>query len=178
MNTYISMLRGINVSGHNKISMPELKNLYESLDFQNVVTYIQSGNVIFNSKQKEISKLSSLIETELKKRFDIDASCILRNKNDLLRIITNNPFIQRNEDSSKLHVTFLNAPPSDLRKLSPPQNECDEFIIIDKEIYLFCPNGYGRTKFTNNFFENRLNLTATTRNWNTVNALYKIACDR
>jgi uncharacterized protein (DUF1697 family) len=175
MNTYISMLRGINVTGHNKISMIELKKFYESLDFQNVVTYIQSGNVIFDSKLKDPSKLSSPIELNLKKTFDLDVSVILRNKNDIQQIIETNPFIKRNEDPSKLHVTFLHAPPSDLHKLSSFTIDSDEFIIVNKEIFLFCTNGYGRTKFTNNFFESKLNLTATTRNWNTVNALYKIA---
>ena len=178
MNTYISMLRGINVTGHNKISMPDLKNFYESLDFQNVVTYIQSGNVIFDTKLKDLSKLSALIELNIKKSFNLDVSVILRNKIDLKRIISDNPFIKRNEDPSKLHITFLQTPPYYLNKLSSILIDTDEFIIIDKEIFLFCPNGYGRTKFTNNFFENKLSLTATTRNWNTVNALYKIVCDR
>jgi uncharacterized protein (DUF1697 family) len=177
MNTYISMLRGINVTGYNKISMADLKKLYESLDLQNVVTYIQSGNVIFDSKQKDF-KLPALIELNIKKTFDLNVSVILRTGNDLESIILNNPFIKRKEDPSKLHITFLNSPPSDLRRFSLPQNECDEFIIFDREIFLFCPNGYGKTKFTNNFFESKLNLTSTTRNWNTVNALYKISSTR
>jgi uncharacterized protein (DUF1697 family) len=174
------MLRGINVTGHNKISMADLKNLYESLDFHNVVTYVQSGNVIFDSAKQDESKLSSLIETQIKKSFGLSVPVLIRNKNDLQRIISGNLFVKRKEDPAKLHITFLNnsPAPSDLNKLSLPPNETDEFIFKDKEIFLFCPNGYGRTKLTNNFFEKKLNVIATTRNWNTVNALFKLTADK
>src|SRR5665647_2210851 len=145
MNRYISMLRGINVSGYNKISMTDLKNLYESIDFRNVVTYGLSGNVIFNSTKQDVLKLSYQIETKLKKSFDLSVPVLLRNKDDLQRIISDNPFVKRNEDPAKLHVTFLLTPstPSDLNILSSPPNERDEFIILNKEIFLFCLNGYG-----------------------------------
>ena len=180
MNIFISMLRGINVSGHNKISMADLKNLYESLGFQNVVTYVQSGNVVFDSDKQDASKLSALIESQIKKSFDLSVSVLLRDKNDLQRIISGNPFVKRKKDPIKLYVTFLQtSPPTfDFNILPLPSSESDEFIIIDKEIFIFCPNGYGRTKLNNNFFEKKLNLIATTRNWNTVNALFKLARDR
>lgn len=174
------MLRGINVSGHNMISMPDLKKLYESLSFQNVVTYVQSGNVIFDSPIKDIPKLASQIESQIKKVFNYSVPVVIRNKDDLHRIISGNPFIKRKEDPAKLHVTFLPASPAsvDINKLTLPPNETDEFIIKDKEIFIFCPNGYGRTKLNNNFFEKKLNLSATTRNWNSVNALFKLAAER
>jgi len=180
MNTFISILRGINVSGHNIISMKDLKNLYESLDFRNVLTYVQSGNVIFQSTTHDAFKLASLIETQIKKSFGFSVPVIIRNKSEFQRIISDNPFVKRKEDPSKLHVTFLNTSPlpSDLNKLSTPTNETDEFIIKDKEIFIFCPNGYGRTKLNNTFFEKKLNLTATTRNWNTVNALFDLTSEK
>jgi uncharacterized protein (DUF1697 family) len=180
MNKYISMLRGINVSGYNKISMADLKSLYESLDFRNVVTYGLSGNVIFNSPKQDVLKLSYQIQTQLKKSFDLYVPVLLRNTDDLKRIISENPFVKRKEEPTKLHVTFLNTSPipSDLNKLSAPANESDEFIIKDKEIFVFCPNGYGRTKLNNNFFEKKLSVITTTRNWNTVNALFKLANER
>jgi uncharacterized protein (DUF1697 family) len=180
MNTYISMLRGINVSGHNIISMANLKNLYESLNFKNVVTYVQSVNVIFNSDKQDASRISSLIETQIKKSFDLSVSVLLRDKDDLQRIISGNPFIKRKKDPIKLYVTFLHTspPPFDFHKLPLPSNESDEFIIVDKEIFIFCTNGYGRTKLNNNFFEKKLKVIATTRNWNSVNALYQLADKR
>src|SRR5664280_840590 len=119
MNRYVSMLRGINVSGYNKISMADLKNLYESLDFRNIVTYGLSGNVIFNSPLKDVLKLSYQIQTQLKKSLELFVPVLLRNTDDLKRIISENPFIKRKEDPTKLHVTFLNTypTPSDLNKL-------------------------------------------------------------
>jgi uncharacterized protein (DUF1697 family) len=180
MNTFISMLRGINVSGYNNISMSDLKKLYESLDFKNVVTYVQSGNVIFDTTKQEASKLSSLIETQIKKSFNLSVSVLLRDKNDLQRIISINPFIKRKKDPIKLYVTFLHSAPApfDFNKLPLPSTESDEFIIIDREIFIFCPNGYGRSKLNNNFFEKKLNVIATTRNWNTVTTLFKLASER
>jgi uncharacterized protein (DUF1697 family) len=180
MNTYVSMLRGINVSGHNMISMPDLKKLYESLGFKNVVTYVQSGNVIFDSPAKDIPKLSSQIESQLKKTFNFSVPLVIRDKNDLQRIISENPFINKKKDPLNLYVTFLQSTPDPFDfKTSPlPSGESDEFIIKDKEIFLFCPNGYGRTKFNNNYFEKKLNISATTRNWNSVNALFKLASER
>jgi len=180
MNTYISMLRGINVSGHNKISMTDLKNLYESLDFQNVITYLQSGNVVFDSDKQDASKISSQIEAQIKKSLSLSVSVLLRDKNDLQQIISGNPFVKRKKDLIKLYVTFLQSSPApfDFKRLPLPSDESDEFIIVDKEIFIFCPNGYGRTKLNNNFFEKKLNVIATTRNWNTVNALYKLSSER
>jgi uncharacterized protein (DUF1697 family) len=181
MYTFVSMLRGINVSGHNKIGMPDLKYLYETLNFRHVLTYVQSGNVVFDTSEKDISGVSSLIESNILKSFGFFVPVVIRDKNDFNKIISHNPFlIDRNEDPAKLHVTFLLNPPSasDLAKLPSSPNESDEFILKGKEIFIFCPDGYGRTKLNNNFFEKKLNTVATTRNWNTVNALYKMAGSR
>ena len=175
---YISMLRGINVSGQKKIRMAELKELYQSLQYYNVQTYLQSGNVIFSSKIKEHSKLKKVIESEIEKTFGFYVNIFLREIKDFKRIIETNPFlIARNENPSHLYVTFLGT---DFHKLNPENLEnkkynADEFIAGKKEIFVFCPNGYGRTKLNNNFFEKKLKVNATTRNWKTVNALYKIA---
>jgi uncharacterized protein (DUF1697 family) len=106
---------------------------------------------------------------------------LLRDKSCFQRLIEHNPFVtQRHEDLTKLHVTFLAASPSKLLagNLVVPTGSPDEFILDDKELYLFCPNGYGNTKLSNNFFERKLSVTTTTRNWKTVNALYNIANQR
>jgi uncharacterized protein (DUF1697 family) len=181
MGTFISMLRGINVSGHNKVGMADLKYLFETLNFRHPLTYVQSGNVVFDTSEKNTAKIHTLIETGILKSFGFPVSVIIRDTNDFHRIITNNPFLKkRDEDPTKLHVTFLLEPPqnSDLHKLPSSPNDSDEYIIDNKEIFIFCPNGYGRTKLNNNFFEKILNTSATTRNWNTVNALYKMASER
>ena len=181
MNTFISMLRGINVSGQKKIRMVELKSLYESLGFVNVRTYVQSGNVVFDSTRQDASKLAASIEAQIEQSFGYAVSVFIRDTNDLQRIIGSNPFLSgRKKDPAKLYVTFLYSSPSKskLGNLDISNDEADEFFVGDKEIFLFCPNGYGRTKLSNNFFERKLNVPATTRNWKTVNALYEMASER
>jgi len=178
MKIYISMIRGINVSGQKKIKMNELKLLYESLNYKNVVTYIQSGNVIFKHTDSDYSVLSKSIEDKILEAFGFHVIVFIRTVNDLKNIVKNNPFLKRREeDINKLHVTFLSHKPSqsltdeiDILKYKP-----DEFYLNENEIYLFCPNGYGRTKLSNNFFERKLKVSATTRNWKTLNKLIEIA---
>jgi uncharacterized protein (DUF1697 family) len=181
MNTFISLLRGINVSGQNRIRMPDLRDLYYSLSLVNVETYVQSGNVVFDCAEKEATQLAKIIEAEIARSLGLSVKVILRNKGWFKQIIDRNPFvIQRNEDPEKLHVTFLSEIPSELAlsKLPTPASTTDEFRISGLEIYLFCPNGYGRTKLSNTFFERKLNVSATTRNWKTVNALHEMANQR
>lgn len=175
MQTFISMLRGINVSGKNRISMAALKSLYESLGLTNVVTYVQSGNVVFDCAQSDAESLASAIAAEIKQQLGLDVPVILRDKSCFQRLIENNPFThQRHEDPTKLHVTFLSGVPV-VSHLNVPAGCADEFMLEDRELYLFCPGGYGETKLSNNFFERKLKLTATTRNWKTVNMLYEMA---
>lgn len=188
MKTFISLLRGINVSGQNKIRMPVLKGLYESLNLANVLPYIQSGNVIFDCAEQDPANLARSIEVEIERSFGTSVRVLLRDKNRFQQIIESNPFLhQRNGDPEKLHVTFLSDSPSELTISNLPlqtdpnnsrAGNGDEFLVYDKEIYLFCRNGYGRTKISNNFFERKLNISATTRNWKTVNALYELANQR
>jgi len=175
MTTYISMLRGINVSGQKKIKMEELKELYISLGFKNIQTYIQSGNVIFVSSDKIVSKLINKIERKIKKSFGFEVLVLIRTKNDLKKLIDNNPFAKK--DNSKLLVTLLSDTPllSPIDEITKIKDDSEEFLISGKEIYLFCPNGYGKSKLSNNFFERKLKLSATTRNWKTVNKLLELA---
>lgn len=178
MTTYVSMLRGINVSGQKKVNMQDLKLLYEELNLQNVRTYIQSGNVVFEAEEKDINDVSNIIEEKLFKKYNFEVPVIVKTAADMEAIIQGNTFLQReNIDQDKLHVTFLRHMPSsgNVEKLSASNYDQDEFIICANVIYLFCPNGYGRTKLTNSFFENKLKTIATTRNWRTVNELLKIA---
>ncbi len=178
MNTFISMLRGINVSGQKKIRMVELQKLYKSLDLVNVRTYVQSGNVVFESSEPDPSKLAELIESQIEQAFGFQVVVFIRDADELRRIIESNPFLNpRNENPDKLHVTFLYRTPSASawNTLNAPDSEADEFVPGEKEIFLFCPNGYGRTKLSNSFFERKLGVPATTRNWRTVNTLYAMA---
>ncbi|MDH5366791.1 MAG: DUF1697 domain-containing protein [Cyclobacteriaceae bacterium] len=177
MQTYISILRGINVSGQKKIIMSDLKDLYEGLGFSAVQTYIQSGNVIFNSDSNP-DKIIGLISQKIKEVYDFDVPIIIRTHNELTESIKHDLFLnKRKEDQSKLHITFLEASPNPEIALSFDREKFlpDEFIFHGKDIYLYTPNGYGRTKLNNNFFESKLKMTATTRNLKTVRKLIELS---
>ena len=181
MNTYISLLRGINVSGRNKIKMAELHSLYESLKFSDVRSYLQSGNVVFTSAETDRSAIARSIEAAIVDAYGYAVTIFVLDRADLEHTFTANPFLTgRSEDPAKLHVTFLadNPSPEMLDKLVPPANTSDEFHIDGERIYLFCPNGYGRTKLSNAFFERKLKVAATTRNWKTVTALHDMVVTR
>ena len=177
--TFISILRGINVSGQKSVKIPELKALYESLGFESVTTYIQSGNVVFKTSEDiDLELLSENIEKAIEKKFQFAVPVINFTRNEFNSIILSNPFLTRNEvDKERLYVTFLQKIPDAVlvEKLNSVNYLPDEFIISGKAIYVYCPNGYGRTKINNNFFENKLKANATTRNWKTVNVLLDLA---
>ncbi len=174
MPTYISLLRGINVGGNNKIKMAELKVMYESLDFRNVKTYIQSGNVIFDSRKKNQQKLEVLISEKVKETFGHDIAILIRTKNDFERVITSNPFPIKAEEAKQLYVMFLQEEPDSqyVNKLLEKIADWPEhFIVQGKEAYLHAVNGYGRTKIHGGFVERNLKVKITARNWKTVNTL-------
>lgn len=177
MKPYISMLRGINVSGQKKIRMAELKSLYESLGLDNVQTYLQSGNVVFDSPEQNIAKISASIRAKIEKEFGFSVPVLIRTAEDFRRIIESHPFAH--EEAARVLVTFLYGRPehSIRTALSLYKDKVDQFALGEQEIYLFCPGGYGKTKLSNNFFEKRLGVTATTRNWKTVNALHGMASE-
>lgn len=177
MTTYISMLRGINVSGQKLIKMEALRKLYENLGFINVITYLQSGNVIFTNKDQDPDKLGQIIRREIQKNFGFEVPVIVLTVDKLKQIIDHNPFINdSNKDQSSLYVTFLLSKPDqfDAKVIVDKKQDMEEIIFSDNAVYMYCPDGYGRTKLSNNFFEAKLKVDATTRNWKTTNELYKI----
>jgi len=178
MTTYISILRGINVSGQKLIKMDVLRKLYENLGFRNVTTYVQSGNVIFKGDDFEPTDLEQKISRQIKKDFGFEVPIFVLTIDKLKQIIYNNPFLNDpNKEHSFMHVTFLSSNAGYYEKETFESKKQDEEQISFSEnaIYLYCPNGYGRTKLTNNFFESKLKVVATTRNWKTTNEIFKIA---
>lgn len=176
---YISMLRGINVSGQKKIKMDDLKSLYELMGFQNVVTYIQSGNVIFSSKAENKTELKRKIEEAIEKEYKFIVPVDIRTNTELKKIIKNFPFdqIDLTKDGTKVLVTFLYSKPL-INKIKDLQNYVvvpEQLVVCGKESYLYCPNGYGKSKLSNNFIEKKLGVDATTRNWKTVLKLYDLS---
>lgn len=178
MTTYISILRGINLGGHKAIKMEALKAMFAGLGFTNIQTYIQSGNVVYQHEKTDTKKLDNLIKDKIQQDFGFDVPIITLTLDELKKIGNANPFFNDNtKEASFFHVTFLaDKPQSDnINKIKDGNYSPDEFQPIDKAVYLYCPKGYGITKLSNTFFESKLKVTATTRNWKTINELIKIA---
>ena len=152
MQTILSLLRGINVSGQKKIVMSDLRKLYEELKFKNVQTYIQSGNVVFQSSSSK--NPSHQIEQKIFDYYKFEVSVMTRTLEELETIISNNPYAKKkNIENDKLYVIFLSeVPEQKYIFLVENKNDSDLFTILGKEIYLYIPNGYGKTSLNNNFF--------------------------
>jgi len=179
MTEFIALLRGINVGGRT-LKMETLRACLGELGLANVQTYVQSGNAVFSARGAQRA-LSGKIEAEIARELGHSVAVILRTSAELGRVIAANPFLrERGMDESKLHVTFLCEPPAKdaLAKLAAIDAGADQWRASDREIYLYCPNGYGRTKLSNNAIERALKATATTRNWNSVRNLYAMASAR
>lgn len=178
MITYISIIRGINVSGQKLIKMAALKKMFESLNLENIQTYVQSGNVVFSSKKEDPKELEKIISSGIEAEFGFDVSVIVLNSKSLETIIEGNPFAKDPlKDNAFLHVTFLADTPLsiDEESIIVKRHVDEEIEFTSNAVYLYCPNGYGKTKLNNNFLESRLKVKATTRNWKTTNELLKLA---
>ena len=178
MPIYVAMLRGVNV-GRNSLKMERLREVCDELGFKNARTYVQSGNVVFQAKVAPQSWLGKF-ELALAAETRLPVSVIVRTPVEMGNLIDRNPFLQRKEiETVKLHVTFLaNAPkPADRDLLAGVAAGADEYLLSAKEVFVYCPNGYGRTKLSNNVFEKAFGVRATTRNWNAVRTLYAMAAE-
>ncbi len=176
MPHYVALLRSVNVAGHGRIAMAELKASFATLGHTDVATFIQTGNVIFRSRSKSTARLATDIERQLATDFGNSPAVILRSVPDLLRIGSSSPFADRGADPARHHVTFLAQAPSDdrLRTFSPPPSRRDELKLDGLEVYVNTPDGYANTKLTGTCMERHLGVLTTTRNWNTVTRLCQL----
>jgi len=179
MNKKIAILRGINVGGRRKILMADLKLLFEDFGFNNISTYIQSGNVIFDDTT-EISDLeiANTIEAAILNKYKFTVPVIVVSSKDLVKAVKSNPYYQgESVDISKLHLTFLKEKPTkeSLQKIATYNYEPDKFVIKGQNVFIFCEGKYHQSKLTNNFFERKLAVSATTRNWKTVLKLVELS---
>jgi len=174
MTTYIALLRGINVSGHNVIKMERLRQIFEALPVRDVRTYIQSGNVIFEAEEQRTDTLSKQIEETLQKSLGFEVRTVVRSVEELAEIKERNPYAADVQgEQEKLYVTFLSALPSEanIAQLMTFRSEVDDFEVSRHEVYIRCRESYGKSIYSNNFLEKKLGVAATTRNWATVNKL-------
>jgi uncharacterized protein (DUF1697 family) len=175
--TLVAFLRGVNVSGRKPVKMADLAALVESLGFKNVRTYIQSGNVVFDSPAKDTRKAGSLIGEAIIKKYGFDVTVIVRTADELGKIIAGNPLLKDSGvDEDRLHVTILEAAPEKgvVAGLAMGESKNEKFQVKGNEVYLYCPDGYGRSKLNNTAFEKKLGVPATTRTWKTIRALYEM----
>ena len=177
MPVYISMLRGVNVGGHNLIKMDALRELYTSLKLENPQSYVQSGNVVFRTKKTDETALARAIQSAIEKTFGFRPEIILRSSAELRNVIAANPFAQRaGIEPNKLNVGFLLTKPSPetSKKLETLTNKPEELHLVGRELYIYFPDGMGRSKLPP-LLDRLLKIPTTVRNWNSVTKLAEIA---
>jgi uncharacterized protein (DUF1697 family) len=173
---YIALLRGVNVGGKNALPMKELVAVLEDLGSRNVKTYIQSGNAVFESKEKDASRLSKKIKVEIKQRRGFEPHVLLLEVEDFEKVIKKNPFPEVKTDPRALHAGFLASAPENpnLKTLESLKRDSERFHLIDKVFYLHAPEGVGRSKLAANA-EKLLGVPMTDRNWRTVCEIWEMA---
>jgi uncharacterized protein (DUF1697 family) len=171
MATHVALLRGINVGGHNKLPMAELRALCEGLGWSDVRTYIQSGNVVFEAKRPDPEALARAI----RESYGFEVPVILRTGPELVAARDAQPWGRAGTEHAT--VVFLSARPAAraIAKLDPQRSPPDRFEVLGKEVHLLCPNGVARSKLTIDWFEAALGVRATARNWRTLGKLIELA---
>jgi uncharacterized protein (DUF1697 family) len=178
MPVLISLLRGVNLGGHRKVKMDDLRTLYESLGFEDVQTYINSGNVLFRTAGRDLARLRKRIEDGIESACGFRSEVILRTPADLRGVLARNPFAARpGTDPSRLAIHFLAADPgAEARKQVLAMDAAPEELHCDgRELYIYYTNGMARPKLSLPLVEKTLRTSGTSRNWNTVRKLLEMA---
>jgi len=178
MPTYISLLRGINVGGHNKVPMKQLAAILEALGFEQVRTHIQSGNVVFRAGKSSTATLSKKIEQKIEAEFGFPVSVVTRTPEELSDAIKGNPFRKEcKTDPAKVFIAFLSESPEPeaVKQLEARATAAEQAKCLGCSVYLCYGDGMGQAKLTGAVIERVLGVRATARNWNTVTKLYEMA---
>ena len=171
MTAFVSLFRGINVGGHQKIRMDDLKYVHEALGLKDVSSYIQTGNVVFTSDDADVTRIQKAIEDGFAQKFGFQVKVMVRTADEFDVIIENNPFRNQPMKESKWVVAMFlaNHPISTAREdIQKTYTGPEELHIMSQEVYIYYPEGIGRSKLTNTFLEKKLKTMGTARNWNTV----------
>lgn len=178
MPVVISLLRGVNLGGQKILKMEALRALYESLKFKDVASFIQSGNVVFRTKENDLNKISKRIGDGIEKTFGFRPEVILRTTEEMRGVIARNPFANRKDiEPSKLLVWFLSsAPDAEARKkLDTVKRQQEELRLDERELYIYFPDGQGRSKLSLPAVDRALKVLGSGRNWNSVLKLMEMA---
>lgn len=168
MKTYIALLRGINVSGQKKVPMAALRELLSDSGLKGVETYIQSGNVIFKSPEKDIQKLELKIHEAIKTHFGFEVPILVKTPEYLQGVFDNCPFPEEKKTNSYFTLLYTVPDKNLIKEAANMSYPNEEFVITNDCIYFYCSTGYGKAKYSNNFFERKLKTTATARNYKTM----------
>jgi uncharacterized protein (DUF1697 family) len=168
--TFVALLRGINVGGKRALPMKELVAIFAAAGCGNVRSYIQSGNVVFEAGARAATRAMAAARARILEDFGIDVPLIVRSADEMRRVIDENPFLRDGAPEKTLHVAFLADQPNAerVRALDPNRSLPDSFVVVGRDIYLRLPNGAGRSKLTNAYFDSKLDTISTGRNWRTV----------
>ena len=176
MNSYIVLLKGINVGGHKKVPMAELRDLLTQLGFENVLTYIQSGNIILNASQGKLA-IERIIFEGIKSNFGFESYVLVKTAKELQCIFDNCPFSEEKKKSSHF-LMFHNTPTENMIKITSEKTyEEEEFFILQNCLYFYSIKGYGKVKFNANFFERKFKTFGTSRNYNTMVKLLSLSSE-
>lgn len=174
MRVWVALLRGINLGARNKVAAADLRRVFVEQGYADAVTYLQTGNVVFSAAaEPSADELARRIADEL----GVDVPVLLRTGPELAAAVAANPFSGREDDLTKLLVTFLDRVPAADRTggLVAPAGESGQFAVVGRDVFLHCPDGYGRSKLNNAFLERKLGVTGTTRNWRTMLKLAELS---
>ena len=174
--TYLALLRGVNVGGKNKLPMKDLVDICLEAGCKNVRTFIQSGNVIFDATPRSLAQLPGKIAALITGRFGYQTPVMVRSLLQISEVVANNPFLKQGDTEEALHVLFLADVPEaeSIAGLDPERSPGDTFIVCGQEIYLKLPNGVADSKLTNIYFDKKLGTICTGRNWRTVTKLLEL----
>jgi uncharacterized protein (DUF1697 family) len=174
--THVALMRGINVGGKNKLPMKDLAALFEEVGCRQVLTYIQSGNVVFDADTTTAERSRTHVPELLAERFGYRVPVVLRTARELRAAAARHPFLDEADDAKHLHVGFLADAPSAeaVETLDPARSAGDSFAVLGREVFLHVPGGMARTKLTTDYFDRRLGTVMTVRNWRTVTTLIEM----
>jgi uncharacterized protein (DUF1697 family) len=175
---YAALLRGINVGGHKKVAMADLRSLLQDLGCADVATHLQSGNAVFSSNRREAG-LQQDIAAAIADRLGVSCAVLIRTGAELAAAVSGHPLGDEPENPSRYFVAFLSAEPAAAKigALAEMSFEPDQLWVAGREAYLWCPGGAADTKLTGAMLERQLGVTATVRNWNTVTKLVSLTTD-
>jgi uncharacterized protein (DUF1697 family) len=173
---HVVFLRAVNVGGRNRIAMAQLRELLSGLGYGDARTHLQSGNVVCTAAETSPEQMALQIEGALETELGLVVRVLVRTRAELQRVVAENPLLEVADDHARLLVVFLSGEPdrTALSELTPADFEPDVFAFGEREIYAWYPDGVRTTRLSNTFWERRLGVAATGRNWNTVTRLLEM----